>query len=147
MMLPTLRRARSLVSAILVSAAMVPLAACSSASDLLSPYDGISLRNAPIEVRQRVPDMTGAITMLLPDTAGVLGVVRVEERPGDLTTGGQKAIVRVSLRTRLFRIERASLRAIPFAELRVGTIADVWFSGPVAESYPVQGEAAVLVVR
>jgi Protein of unknown function (DUF3221) len=38
------------------------------------------------------------------------------------------------------------LRALGFSDLRAGMEVDVWFDGPVAESYPGQGTLKALVV-
>jgi hypothetical protein len=68
--------------------------------------------------------------------------VRIEEIPGRLDTGDTKADARVTSRT---IVSRDGIEVAP-GELRVGQRASLWFGGPVAESYPVQGEAAAIAI-
>ncbi len=83
------------------------------------------------------PDIRGTITAI------AAAQVRIEERP-DQETGSAKASVRLLPTTRILR--RSGGVAAP-ADLRVGQQASAWFEGPVAESYPVQAAARVLVVE
>lgn len=71
-----------------------------------------------------------------------IGAIRVELRPAD-STGSPKAVVRVTQGTEILTL--ASARA-DFGTLRVGQWVRVWFTGPVRESYPVQADAATIVV-
>lgn len=84
------------------------------------------------------PYLTGTITSV----GGEPLTVRIEEIPGPLDTGGAKAVARITSQTIVTR------KGYPLApgELRTGQRASLWFEGPVAESYPVQGEAAVISV-
>lgn len=84
------------------------------------------------------PYLTGTITSV----GGEPLIVRIEEIPGGLDTGGAKAMARITSRTSVIR------DGTPIApgELRMGQRASLWFEGPVAESYPVQGEAAAISV-
>jgi Protein of unknown function (DUF3221) len=56
--------------------------------------------------------------------------------------------VRATALTGATIVERVDgeLRALGFSDLRAGMEVDVWFDGPVAESYPGQGTLKALVV-
>ena len=82
-----------------------------------------------------------------------VGALRVEQYPdrqvGDrgLPTGGEKAAVTVTTDTRILRQTKGALESAAFDDLATGQEVAVWFSGPVAESYPVQATAATIVFR
>jgi heat shock protein HslJ len=82
------------------------------------------------------PSIVGVITSVDPP------VVVVEEDPAQ-SSGSAKARVRVSAQTGIVRHD-GTVAGIP--ALRAGQRARVWFTGPVAESYPVQAAAGVIVV-
>jgi len=63
----------------------------------------------------------------------------VEAPPGAQYPVGDKASVTVATSTKVIDEAGASVDA---ASLTAGTRVDVWFDGPVAESYPVQGTAS-----
>jgi Protein of unknown function (DUF3221) len=91
----------------------------------------------------RAPDIIGQITRA---TTGVTDgsrriVVLVEAVPNDLS-GSPKALVTVDSRTRVFRANGAA----QVDDLLPGATVSVWFEGPVAESYPVQGRAGTLMI-
>jgi hypothetical protein len=83
------------------------------------------------------PDCGGGGTPL----QGVL----IEEHPGEANRGS-KSYVTVLREARLLRRTASGVERIEFGDLRVGQRAEVWFSGPVLESYPTQATAAVIVV-
>ena len=86
------------------------------------------------------PSIIGRITAVTSSGDGA-GTIRVEERPED-ASGSAKASVRISQGTAITRSgERAG-----FDALRVGQWVRVWFSGPVAESYPVQATGSAVVI-
>jgi beta-N-acetylhexosaminidase len=91
------------------------------------------------------PGITGAVTRL---AAG-------DGRPASITVEGQtqpagalsdKAAITVPPTTMFFdsKGNAASLGAI--AHIAIGTKVRVWFNGPVAESYPVQGSAEAVQI-
>jgi hypothetical protein len=94
-------------------------------------------------------DIRGKITNVSPanspNPGANLGSVRVE---GVKTrdTNVDKAVMRVMDRTRLFKMEDGKKVEAKFEDLKVGQTVEGTFSGPVAESYPVQGTAAELVI-
>jgi hypothetical protein len=76
---------------------------------------------------------------------GRLGVVLVEENP-DEEAGFQKDSVTVTKATKLFERRGRDLTRIRFDDLKVGQRARAWYAGPVAESYPRQATASLIVV-
>lgn len=83
------------------------------------------------------PYLRGTVTALDGDE------VRVEEDAGD-RSGSAKAVLRVTGSTRIvWRTGVAAERG----DLRLGARVAAWVTGPIAESYPVRAEAAVLVVE
>ncbi len=92
--------------------------------------------SAPTEV----PGITGEITYFATATdPATLANITVEG--GDQPEGAvsDKAVVAVTKQTAVLD---AGGQAIDVTALTVGTQVKVWFTGPVAESYPVQGIAA-----
>src|SRR5687768_1220354 len=83
------------------------------------------------------PFMRGAITAI----EG--GPIRVEADPG-AAAGSDKAMLRITGDTEIFW--RSGERA-DRGDLRLGTVVSAWVSGPVRESYPVQADAATLVIE
>jgi beta-N-acetylhexosaminidase len=88
------------------------------------------------------PGITGSVTSLV---AG-------DERPASMLVEGaaqpagaasDKAQVTVNPGTMFFDAAGAPAKA---AGIRVGTKVRVWFDGPVAESYPVQGSAQAVQI-
>jgi hypothetical protein len=78
--------------------------------------------------------------------AGPIGVVLVEENP-DEETGSQKDSVTVTRATRLVEQGAHERVSIGFDDLEVGQRARAWYMGPIAESYPRQATARVIVTR
>lgn len=81
------------------------------------------------------PYIQGRITAI--DHGGIL----VEENPSE-DDGSAKAYLRITERTRI--LLRRSGEQKSKSDLRIGHLVRAWVSGPVAESYPVQAEAAVI---
>lgn len=73
-------------------------------------------------------------------------MILVEENPAD-AAGSQKASIRLTGKTKIYRRSGVDLEAIDQTRLTTGKQVSVWFEGPVAESYPVQGAAAVVVLE
>lgn len=93
----------------------------------------------------RAADITGQITRA---TTGVVDGSRrisilVEAVPADLS-GSAKALVTVDRSTRIFHANASVAAKVD--DLLPGATVSVWFEGPVAESYPVQGRAGTLLI-
>ena len=83
------------------------------------------------------PYMRGAITAI----EGAQ--IRVEADPG-ASSGSDKAMLRITRDTEIFW--RSGERADQ-GDLRLGTVVSAWVTGPIRESYPVQADAATLVIE
>ena len=66
-----------------------------------------------------------------------------EADPG-AASGSDKAMLRITAETDIFW--RSGERA-DRGDLRLGTVVSAWVAGPVRESYPVQADAATLVIE
>jgi hypothetical protein len=106
------------------------------------------------------PDGPGAVNATLPsEAASIIGTVTQVERSGAMTrllveqvptrsAGYPIAWVEVGARTRiLVRGGGQGTRAGSVADLANGARVQAWFTGPVRESYPVQADAATLLVE
>jgi beta-N-acetylhexosaminidase len=93
----------------------------------------------------RAPDISGQITRAttsVTDGSRRITVV-VEAVPNDVS-GSPKALVTIDSSTRIFHAN-ARLSA-QVEDLLPGATVSVWFDGPVAESYPIQGRAGTLLI-
>ena len=89
----------------------------------------------------RAPDIVGTVTHL--HRSGERTVtIRVEERPAD-ESGSAKASIRVTEDTRVIR----GGSIVSEREIRQGARVSAWFTGPVAESYPVQARAEAVRIE
>ena len=52
-----------------------------------------------------------------------------------------KVSVKVTVKTLLFRHDGEQRQPVNFDDLKVGQDVEVWFAGPLLQSYPVQAEA------
>ncbi len=85
-------------------------------------------------------DITGVVRTLSlspDDGSAVMLVIADPAVPGVV----DRASVRVSADARIWTQDGDGRRALSIADLAVGRLVAVWFSGPVAESYPVQADA------
>ena len=86
------------------------------------------------------PSIEGRVTAVT-RSGERIGTIRVEERPAE-SSGSAKASVRIDQRT---TVVRGSQR-VDFNALSVGQWVRVWFTGPVAESYPVQATGGAVAI-
>ena len=149
-------------------ALVLPLGlACSSSAshdDALAPLGAAGRVAVPSEA----PDIRGTITLVQPGDSVVrqgggggperpvvcppecgggpgMRAVLVEETPGE-ASAGDKSRVAVPAEARVLRRADGPVVEIGFDALRVGQRVEAWFVGPVAESYPTQSTALVIVV-
>jgi len=87
------------------------------------------------------------------DPPAITGLVSTASGSGDGTTilvtgSGQvdKASVFIDARTTLLRKTDTGTSALLLADITAGARVSVWFDGPVAESYPVQGHAGTVLL-
>lgn len=93
---------------------------------------------APAGPPVRDPDIVGVITRISNSGSTIL----VEQDPND-PAAGAKASVAIDASTRVWNVATpGGVSKIPASDLRSGVRVRVWFDGPVAMSYPVQGRAA-----
>jgi len=85
--------------------------------------------------------MAGRVTSILQTSTSSLSV-RIEANPLS-TTLGLKAVVRVDGITLVLLPDG---KAGDRRSLASGQWVRLWFDGPIAESYPVQGTAATIVI-
>jgi hypothetical protein len=91
------------------------------------------------------PSIRGTITSITPAPSG--GSILVEA-PGTAEFDYDKASVWVTAETKLLRLDAdGKTTRITFDDLAGDQTVDVWFEGPVAESYPVQASAGTVLVR
>ena len=117
--------------ALAAALALAFLGACTSTGDAAS---------APND-----PDIRGGITSITDGSGDVTGGVRIEGAI-DEDTAYDKAVVRVESDTTIFRHVGNAMVEITFADLTVGQTVEAWFTGPIAESYPVQAKASQIVI-
>ena len=92
------------------------------------------------------PSIRGTITTLSPGAEGEVTIL--VEADGVPLFDYDKASVRVTAETTVLTSSDGApyLAAAP-EDLSVGQEVDVWFTGPVAESYPVQTAAGTVLIR
>ena len=88
-------------------------------------------------VPSEAPYIQGTITTV------AQGQILVEEVAAE-ASGSAKASLRLTNTTRILHRTGESARA---SDLRVGQRVQAWVAGPVMESYPTQGTAAVVVIE
>lgn len=96
-------------------------------------------------VTDRAADITGIVTSVSGRADGV--TVLVESDPST-PFSGSKASVAVTSSAKITRRVPGGETAASAREITPGLTVEVWFDGPVATSYPVQGKALALrIVR
>ena len=76
----------------------------------------------------------------------VLGSILVEEDPAQ-PYGSAKDSITLTIETRIFRQHGTDLQPATATELALGQTVRVWYTGPVAESYPRQARAGFVVIE
>jgi hypothetical protein len=77
--------------------------------------------------------------------AGVLGTILMEGRK-DKDTEYDKAMVKVTRATKIYRRVGKDLKEASFDDLKPSVKMEVHFQGPVSESFPVQATAGKIVI-
>ncbi len=91
-----------------------------------------------------VPSIIGAITSITPGQGGFGAVLVEETSPKHLAF--DKASLAITADTLLMKRVGDTYERIGFGDLKRGMLVEVWITGPVRESYPVQADADTLVV-
>ena len=140
-----MRLVRRYSSPALKAGLFVVALAAFACNDPSRPADNPDIAHTTIPTA--VPDIRGVITSASVTGGASLsesrGRVLVEAVPGE-PSGSAKAMVSWTGTTRIFRRDGTPVTA---DELAKGVTVSVWFTGPVAESYPVQARARVIVVE
>ncbi|MCC6242827.1 MAG: DUF3221 domain-containing protein [Gemmatimonadaceae bacterium] len=110
---------------------------------------GVACTDAPTaaSIPAASPGISGRITSIV-QTGTFSGRVLVEFAPNQPNTG-PKALVTVTGTTTIFVVRQGNSAYDPngeFRSLTAGQWVRVWFNGPVAESYPVQGTAGSIAI-
>ncbi len=121
--------------AILLAATLI---GCAPATQEQPDYTPGPEGKAAATVPHTSPSITGTVTAI-----GEGGTLRIEANPEE-ESGSAKAQVRV--REGVAILERSGLTR-RFEDIREGQTVSAWFTGPVAESYPVQATASVIVIE
>src|SRR3954469_12402382 len=77
--------------------------------------------------------------------SGVLGTILMEGRK-DKDTEYDKAMVKVTKATRIYRLGGKDLKEASFDDLKPSVKMEIHFQGPVNESFPVQATAGKIVI-
>lgn len=87
------------------------------------------------------PSISGVVRQIAPG-ADASGATLLIEGSGRY----DKASVRIDAKTSLLRTHGDGVEAALIREIVAGERIEVWFDGPVAESYPVQAHAATVIL-
>lgn len=110
---------------------------------LLVTYVAVGCTSAP-EALETEPDFTGFITEIHPiGEKGTLGQILVEA-PADNFI--DKYMVTIKDETQIFKQDGDELRQAAFEALETEQQVQIWFSGPIMESFPMQGTAQQVVI-
>ena len=89
-------------------------------------------------------DFTGFVTEIHPiGERGILGQILVESHIDKLV---DKYMVAIKEETLIFEQDGENRREIVFAVLETKQRVEVWFTGPIMESFPMQGTAQQVVI-
>jgi hypothetical protein len=101
----------------------------------------VSLAPKPL---QREEDFTGFITEIHPvEKEGMLGQILVESHADKLV---DKYIVTIKDETLILKQDGENRHKVAFKALETKQRVQIWFSGPIMESFPMQGTAEQIVV-
>jgi len=112
---------------------------------LLTVLMGLSLdcASAPKPIEKEA-DFIGFITEIHPNgERDVLGQIFVESHADKIVT---RYVITITDETLIFRQDGNDLRRIAFQALENKQWVKIWFTGPIMESFPVQGTAGQVVI-
>jgi hypothetical protein len=74
-------------------------------------------------------------------------MILVEAAEGESTVSAyDKALTRITNETKIVKMKNGVQESASTADLKVGVMVEVVFTGPIAESYPVQVDAGVIII-
>ena len=77
--------------------------------------------------------------------SGILGTILMEGRK-DKDTEYDKAMVKVTKATKIYKLIGGDLKEASFDDLKPGVKMEIQFSGPARESFPVEATAGKIVI-
>ncbi len=95
--------------------------------------------------QDKAPDIHGIADKVKTSVDGKGGSIYVEA-PKGAKFAYDKAMIRVNDKTKIQRMNGKLVEDAKFAEIKNGVKVSVWFTGPVAESYPVQATAGRIII-
>jgi len=105
-----------------------------------------ALAACAVTVPDEDPGIRGTITSITAAAGG--GSILVETPADSPVFDYDRAAVRIADDTKvLYETDGGAYEEGTFDDLAEGQLVDVWFTGAVAESYPVQGTAKVVLIR
>ena len=108
---------------------------------LMAVSPGCASTAKPMETEA---DLVGFITETRPNGEGdILGQINVESHADKIVS---KYIITITGETLIFQQDGNDLRRTAFETLENKQWVKIWFTGPVTESFPVQGTAGQVVI-
>jgi hypothetical protein len=99
---------------------------------------------SPSEPVTTGPDFNGFITGVNTiDNEDIVGSIAVESHADKLI---EKYVVTIKKDTSIFRLVDGNYQEITFGDLEEKQWLEIWFDGPVAESWPMQAKALQVVI-
>jgi hypothetical protein len=96
------------------------------------------------DVADGPPDLIGEVADVQPSKEGGTPGHILVDSPGDRTA--DKYMVSVTEETLILQQEGEDQRQVSFEALEAGQQVQLWFTGPVMESYPAQARAMQIVI-
>ena len=119
---------KTLVLAVIIGIALLVLVGCASSAK-------------PVTTE---PDFTGFITGVNTiDNEDIVGSIAVESHADKLV---EEYVVTMKKDTNLFKLVDGDYQEISFSDLEEKDWLEIWFDGPVAESWPMQAKALQVVI-
>jgi beta-N-acetylhexosaminidase len=108
-------------------------------------FTALSCQTGPPELEQ--PDIRGTVEGLSDSmsSSDISGFILIEGALEE-DTKYDRALVTVRSSTRIYQQNGERLVKARYAHIRQSSVLEVWFTGPVAESYPVQADAGTIVI-
>lgn len=96
------------------------------------------------------PDIIGTITEVQPGSAGGSGgSISLEVKKTDPAASSDQYVIAITSDAPVYRQlgdEIGDIGEVGFGALQAGQRVEVWLTGPVAESFPMQGQAEFVVI-
>lgn len=100
---------------------------------------------ASLSAQETKPDIHGPADKVKVAADGKGGSLYLEA-PKDAKFAYDKAMIRINEKTKIQKMNGKLVEEAKLDEIKNGVKISVWFSGPVAESYPVQATAGKILI-